>query len=215
MGSSLGSADLWTRGVRLSPGQKVAIEERRNLHVMTSKEKRLAIARLCPFWHERRYKDIELVERIKQFHAEHGRIPLKREFNSFRIFRERFGSWNNAIRTAGFEPNPVLFARKFVSKDGHPCDSFTEMVIDDWFLESHIAHARNWKYGDTKMTADFFLEPGVVVEFFGLAGIQKTYDKIIERKRVICRKLDFNLIEIYPSDVFPRNRLGELFRHGY
>jgi hypothetical protein len=208
---SLGSADLWTKGIVPSAKQKIAIEARRNQHVMTPLEKALAIERLRPFWPERKYADSDLIDRIKKFHAEHGRIPLKREFNALRIFRQRFGSWNNAIRIAGFEPNPVLFAKKFKSNDGHPCDSFTEKIIDDWLYENGISHLRNFKYIGTKMTADFFIEPNVILEFFGLAGVQKAYDEIIERKRLACNDLGLNLIEIYPRDIFPKNRLADLF----
>jgi hypothetical protein len=57
------------------------------------------------------------------------------------------------------------------------------------------------------MTADFFIQPNIVVEFFGLAGVQKRYDARLERKRKFCVDNDFRLIEIYPKDIFPVNTL--------
>lgn len=203
---SLGSADLWTKGILLSPEQKMAIQARRNQHKMTKKEREKAIARLKPFWRIRRYRDEDLIEKIKRFYAEHGRIPLKREFNSLRTFRERFGSWNNAIRIAGFDPNPILFAHKFIARDGHRCDSFTEMIIDNWFDDHGIEHERNWKYEKTKMTADFFIRPNIVVEFFGLAGVQKKYDELILLKKSFCHDHRYELIALYPKDIFPQNK---------
>lgn len=43
---------------------------------------------------------------IQKFYKEHGRIPKRREMNSYAsVFRKTFGSWNNAIIEAGYEPN--------------------------------------------------------------------------------------------------------------
>jgi hypothetical protein len=212
LGISLGSADLWTQGIVLTAEQKKGIYARRKNHVWTVEDKQALIRRTRSFWQGKRYTDADLILKIKQFYNKHGRIPLKREFNALRIFREHFGSWNNAIIAAGFEPNPVLFAKKFVAKDGHKCDSFTERIIDDWLSDRRISHERNWKYFYTKMTADFFIEPDVIVEFFGLAGVQKEYDRLVELKRDFCKRFGYRLVEIYPDDIFPeeKNQLEEL-----
>lgn len=203
---SLGSASLWTREISLSQKQKLAIQNRKHQHKWNKEDRRCVSRRLKVYWCTRRYRDKDLIKKIKRFYAEHGRIPLKREFNSLRTFREHFGSWNNAIRIAGFTPNPVLFSHKFVSRDGHPCDSFTEMIIDDWLNEQNVQHERNWKYGTTKMTADFFIQPDVVIEFFGLAGVQKKYDEVVLLKKNFCYECGYKLIALYPKDIFWRNK---------
>jgi Homing endonuclease associated repeat len=206
LGISLGSAALWTQGVALSHGQTAAIYARRSQHEWTVREREVAGARLKPF-RKGPYGREELTLKIKHFYARHGRIPLKRELNAFAVFRRHFGSWNNAIIAAGFEPNPILFAKKFVACDGHRCDSFTEKIVDDWLSARHIHHERNWRYAGTKMTADFFVYPGMVIEFFGLAGVQKKYDALIDIKRKFCATHGMNLIELYPRDVFPADGL--------
>jgi Homing endonuclease associated repeat len=208
---SLGSADLWTRGIVLSLEQKLAIEKRRHRHILTTEEKKRLQKKLKLFHSLHRRSDEELIGKIQGFHSENGRIPLKREFNAWRVFRDRFGTWNNAIKIAGFKTNPVLFAHKFTAIDGHRCDSFTEKIIDDWLSEHHIVHERSFRYGETKMTADFFIQPNIIVEFFGLAGVQKHYDEIIERKRAFCKGAGLRLLEIYPEDIFPNNNLSALF----
>ena len=209
---SLGSAHLWTTGIVLSDIQKAAIFKRRHYHKFTPEEKAVVVGRLKKAALDARESDDELIEKIRSFYDCNGRIPLKRELNALRIFRDRFGSWNNAVRLAGFDPNPVLFANKFMAKDGHKCDSFTERIIDDWMHRRGIAHDRGVRYGTTKMTVDFFIKPNIAVEFFGLAGVQKKYDSIIPRKRALCEKLGWRLIEIYPRDVFEDKRLPELLR---
>jgi hypothetical protein len=207
LGISLGTANVWTKGSILLPEQQREIQRRRNQHVMTAEERDKVSQWMKRFWLLRKYTREDLLEKIMKFYKKHGRIPLKREFNSFRVFKNEFGSWNKAIIAAGFDPNPVLFAKKFTAGDGHPCDSFTERIIDDWFFKKHIVHERQWHYGDTKMTADFFIQPNIIVEFFGLAGVQKRYDVILERKRTFCAEQNLRLIEIYPKDIFPVNTL--------
>lgn len=209
---ALGSAHLWTAGIVLSDDQKAAVFKRRHYHKFTPEEKAAVVKRLKKAALDARESDDELIGKIRSFYELNGRIPLKRELNALRIFRDRFGSWNNAIRLAGFDPNPVLFANKFVAKDGHKCDSFTERIVDDWLHRRGIVHDRGVRYGVTKMTVDFFIKPNIAVEFFGLAGVQKKYDSIIPRKRELCEKLGWRLIEIYPRDVFEDNRLPELLR---
>lgn len=174
--------------------------------------------RYCSIVHGVRSRSIPLdvqkqriIERIKSFHKQNDRIPVKKEiYGIYKPARRFFGSWNNAIKFAGFDANPVLFAKRFVAKDGHKCDSFTEKIIDDWLHDNKIAHERNFKYGDTKMTADFVIGDKIILEFFGLAGVQKNYDRLITVKRNFCKDNNLSLIELYPKDIFPNNRLGEI-----
>lgn len=207
LGISLGSADIWVRGVSLSESQKQAIQKRRRHRAFTRAEKRHILERLRAYWALRRNTREDLIGKIFEFYRKNGRIPLKREFNAWRMFRQHFRSWNEAIVAAGFDPNPVLFAKKFVSEDGHRCDSFTEKIIDDWLYRRKILHERHRRYGATNMTADFFIQPNIIVEFFGLAGVQKQYDAILQKKKTFCVKNGFRLIEIYPGDIFPVNTL--------
>lgn len=205
VGVSLGSAALWTKGIKITPTQKRAIEQRRKRPVMTpellKKLRRNVEINLAP--HREKYTKKELLNKIISFHKTHGRIPLKKEFNMHREYKRRFGSWNNAIKESGFNGNPVIFAYKFKARDGHGCDSFTEKIIDNLLDDNKISHERSFRYGNTKMTGDFFIKPNIVIEFFGLAGVQETYDTIISKKRALVKKLKLQLIEIYPNDIYP------------
>lgn len=129
----------------------------------------------------------------------------------YRTTRELFGSWNKAIEAAGFKSNPVLFAEKFIAKDGHKCDSFAEKIIDDWLFSKKIKHERNASYPHTAYTADFQTENNFV-EFFGLTGELAEYDKNIRIKEKLARKHKLHLIKIYPKDLFPANRLAEIIK---
>ena len=205
LGISLGTADLWTAGIVLSQAQKEAIRERRHYRTLTSAERKINSQRLKKFQYKTQYTDLDLLKKIHNFYAIHNRIPLKREFNALKIYRDRFGSWNNAIKRAGFEPNEVLFSKKHTAKDGHSCDSFSEKIIDDWLFNRGIVHRRSVRYKGSKFTADFFVEPDIIIEFFGLAGVKKKYDANVKEKRLLCKQLNLQLVELYPEDIFGKN----------
>jgi hypothetical protein len=175
---------------------------------MNVRERAEISVRLEPY--RTKYTDEQLIQRIKDFYESNGRIPLKREFNAWSIYRSRFGGWNSAVRLAGFDTNPELFAKKFTTNDGHLCDSFSEKLIDDWLLAQGAAHERSRRYEGTKYTADFYIEPDILIEFFGLAGVKRQYDRILRKKRVLSRKAGLVLIELYPKDLYPINQLPKL-----
>ncbi len=143
---------------------------------------------------------------IEKFVKEKGRIPYKFELGNYGAARGRFGTWNKAIEAAGFMPNPVMFAKKYIAKDGDKCDSLAEKIIDDYLSRRNIKHIRNFPYpGNEGFTVDFKIGD-LWIEFFGLSGELKRYDELKERKLEIAKKNKLNLIEIYPKDLFPINK---------
>ncbi|TSC76781.1 MAG: hypothetical protein G01um101433_670 [Parcubacteria group bacterium Gr01-1014_33] len=153
----------------------------------------------------------KIIAHIQSFYNNHGRIPLKRELNSiYKVAWLVFGSWNNAIIAAGYNPNPVLFAEKQIANDGHPCDSLAEKIIDDWLTTESIEHKRSIPYPEGKrLKVDFVIE-NHWIEFFGLAGEVQRYDELVRIKRRLCKKHNLKLVEVYPKDLFPTNHLSEI-----
>jgi len=224
VGVSSGTACLWTKGIILTEIQKKAINDRINKgcfipsFMLTRKEREerrnRALKYLVPYQFKNKYTKKMLIGKIVNFYKKNGRIPLKREFNMYGEYKKRFGSWNNAIKLAGFEPNQVIFSKKFTAKDGHICDSFAEKIIDDWLNKNKISHEKNYPYPNGKMTADFAVN-NIRIEYFGLQGLNKNYDRIIKIKQKLCGERNLKLIGIYPSDLFSKNFkncLGEIIR---
>lgn len=215
LGVSLGMVWPWTKEIILTSEQKKAIEERKNKYVWTVERRaaraRLARKNLALYW-KKPYSKRELINKIRRFYLRNGRIPLKREFNMYREYQQRFGGWNKAIQLAGFTANPVIFSMKYIARDGHTCDSYAEKIIDDWLFEHQISHIKNYLYEGTKMTADFAIGD-IRLEYFGLAGESKLYDRTIQNKREFCKKENLRLIEVYPSDLFS-NRLSKTISLG-
>lgn len=152
----------------------------------------------------------QIINEIKEFYKSNGRIPLKREYFHYSASRLRFGTWNKAIKVAGFKPNPVMFAKKYIANDGHRCDSLAEKIIDDWLTARKIKHKVNVPYPENKsLTADFVVS-GKWIEFFGLDGELRSYDQLKKRKLKLARKHSLHLIPIYPKDLFPKCQLDQV-----
>ncbi len=156
------------------------------------------------------YKII-IIDKIKEFYKNNGRIPFKQEmWGIYNAVRRIFKTWNNAVIASGFKPNPVKFANKYIANDGHKCDSLAEKMIDDWLFTKNIKHETKVPYNHQHMTADFKIEY-IYVEFFGLQGQLEKYDMLVREKKALWEKRNLNVIKIYPSDLFPKNKLGEIF----
>jgi hypothetical protein len=153
----------------------------------------------------------EVIETIKTFVLVHNRIPTKKEVSStYKKAAKGFGSWNKAIKAAGFKPNPVMFAYKHYANDGHLCDSFAEMIIDNWLTSNQIEHKIHIPYPENhKLKADFIVGD-IWIEYFGLHGEVRKYDKLVKQKLKLIKKHRINLIQIYPKDLFPKNKLDEV-----
>ena len=138
------------------------------------------------------------------------RIPLKQEYNHYIAARNRFGTWNKAIEAAGFSPNPVLFAHKHLAKDGHKCDSLAEKIIDDWLYTRKIHHQVKVPYPQNKKYKADFVINDKWVEYFGLSGELKSYDKLKKKKLLFAKEHSLNIIAIYPKHLFPKCQLSKI-----
>lgn len=115
------------------------------------------------------------------------------------------------MRRLVFSPNPVLFAKKFVANDGHWCDSLAEKIIDDWLFSRKIEHKVNFPYPNARFTVDFKVKD-VYIEFFGLKGQLKSYDRLMKQKMQIIKRHHIKLLSIYPKDLFPNCRLKTVLK---
>lgn len=103
-----------------------------------------------------------------------------------------------------------MFTHKFKARDGHICDSFAEKIIDDWLFKRKIYHQRNFYYPDqTKFKTDFLINNKYWIEFLGLKGVLKRYDDLYIRKQEIAKDNKIKIIELYPKDLFPTNKLEQ------
>lgn len=177
------------------------------------KGKNLYCSRPCFKEARKRHDPQDLINEIKLVNKELGRIPAKREVPQLAsqcIYA--FGLWNSAIVAAGFQPNRSHDHRMYKrvmtkAKDGHLCDSISEAIVDNWLTNRGIEHKRDFPYPDTQHKADWSLSNKIFIEYFGLAKDSPRYDRDIKIKQDICKKYGIQLIEIYPQDLYPKNKL--------
>lgn len=62
--------------------------------------------------------------------------------------------------------------------------------------------------GNYKFTCDFVVG-NYWIEFFGLYGDHKKYNKRCKEKIALAKKYNLKLVEIYPKDLFPVGRIEE------
>ncbi|MBU4298522.1 hypothetical protein KJ636_00560 [Patescibacteria group bacterium] len=169
------------------------------------------------------YSKEKLIQKIKEFIEKHDRIPTKNEFvhnpscPDYVTYRDYFGTWNNAIKAAGYKPNNPWFSpknssRSLSAKDGHLCNSISEIIIDDWFFENNISHSRENLYPEGRYRCDFVVN-NIFIEFFGLFNafdIVPNYCEIIKKKKEMCKNYNIRLIELYEKDLYNLDQsLGE------
>lgn len=152
----------------------------------------------------------KIITLIQEFCFKNGRIPYKNEFSQAKAARLRFETWNKAVVAAGFRPNPVRFANKYIANDGHKCDSLAEKIIDDWLNFKKINHLKSPRYPNSRFTSDFKVG-NTYIEFFGLANELDKYDRLKEEKLKMISENNYNLIKIYPKDIYPISNLDKVF----
>lgn len=159
----------------------------------------------------------EIIKQLQLLTQKLGRTPTRRECRSCHSAKERFGSWTNALVAAGLTPHRSLNQRmykrrKCFAKDGHICNSVSELIIDNWLYEHHIDHQKEVAYPKGKFISDWSLSNKIFVEYFGLANDSRRYDQEIKKKQQVCKDSGVRLIEIYSKDLFPKNKLETILK---
>ncbi|TSC89817.1 MAG: Uncharacterized protein G01um10143_307 [Parcubacteria group bacterium Gr01-1014_3] len=166
-----------------------------------------------------RHKPEDLIKSLKHTYEKLGRVPAKREIPELAspcIYA--FGSWGNAIKAAGLEPNRShehrMYKRTMTkAKDGHSCDSISEALIDNWLSDNEVKHLRDFPYPNSGHKADWAINDTLFIEYFGLAGDSPRYDRDMKIKKKICEKLGIRLVAIYPQDLYPKLNLNSKLKN--
>lgn len=167
---------------------------------------------------KRKYTPQQIIDIIKHAVQELKRVPARREMKEIaNRCPDIFGSWNNAVIAAGFQPNRSHSQRMYKrtetrALDGHLCDSVSEAIIDNWLARNGIPHKKDVPYPNTNHKADWGIRSGekyIFIEYFGLAGDSSRYDRGVKKKRALCHKHKITLVEIYPEDLYPKRYLED------
>lgn len=156
------------------------------------------------------YSVVSVIKSISDFYIKYERIPLKCELGAiYAPARQLFGTWNNAIEAAGYEPNPVMFAKHYLAKDGHKCDSMAEKIVDDWLFKRHVEHRVHVTYPwNNGMKCDFLIND-IWVEIFGLEGNLARYDVLKKQKLDLIKQYDLKTIRLALKEAYSITKLDE------
>jgi predicted nucleic acid-binding Zn ribbon protein len=145
----------------------------------------------CNLAAKQKLTEEKILQSIKATAKKLGRAPAKRELKKIvERCRWLFGSWNNALISAGLKPNRShsqrMYKRTFaMAADGHKCDSISESIIDNWLSEQKIPHDKGIFYPKSKYKADW-KTGDIFIEYFGLANDSPRYDRSIQKKKEFC-----------------------------
>jgi len=177
------------------------------------------------------HTDEFLESEFHRFVSERGRIPTYIEFNnseypSFWCYQNRFGSWNKAVISYGYEPNDIN--RKYILDDGEICASSYEFDISTWLKSININYIRNVKYIDFidkykgKMDCDYVIPYNGITWYIEMAGFlsgndfskysseEKNYFFKLMYKKKLLKRQGLNYIIIKPCDL-KKKSLEEIF----
>jgi DNA-directed RNA polymerase subunit RPC12/RpoP len=141
-----------------------------------------------------------------------GMVPDHRQLSSlglpvYTTFYRAFGSWNDAVRAAGFEPNGG-YGKRQKAKCGHEVRSTAECAVCNWLFEQGIAHEYEPSYGDdVRWHADWKVGE-TLIEYWGLCQFKSYRERRAEKERYAEAK-GIRLLGIEPGEK-PGDVLGVL-----
>jgi len=100
-----------------------------------------------------------------------------------------------------------------ISKDGHNCDSYSEVIIDDFLYSNNIEHRRDvqFNFGNIKCRPDFVLNNGYIIEVLmadyrenGHIGKYKYYVERYLKKKDAYLRNNIKVIEIFPIELIDK-----------
>ena len=98
------------------------------------------------------------------------------------------------------------YGRPSVTLRGEVVRSYSEKVIADWFYRNGVRYAYEYpafdRRGSVISRPDFYLpDYGVYVEYWGLAGTGKGYDRTMRWKGAQYRTNGVRVVSLYPGEL--------------
>lgn len=155
------------------------------------------------------YSKESIISSIQQFYVENGRIPQRRDFNNTQEYPGKttvtkyFGSWNNAIRAAGYQPViSDLYGVATYGLDGHKYRSRAEAYFADKFLYNLYEYEIEPRYPEPYSYIYDWYIPSLNLYIELTAGLhpERILDKIRINKLLNRNCSVININEIYKKD---------------
>lgn len=131
------------------------------------------------------------------------------------LLKSRFGSYSKFLSYCGVSPrSQSWFNNHKLAKDGDMCNSYSELVVDNFFYDNGIGHDKEVYYKSLgikvkhKYRTDWVLKDGLVVEFCGMMKTKEYAEKMEDKRRLLKQsKIPYIFLEHKDLD-----NLAKIFR---
>ena len=144
----------------------------------------------------------ELINQISKAVEQAGDIRRDKLKNliSLHKCKKLFSNFTLALIAAGFNPC-VKIGKKHIAKDGHMCDSYEEMLLDNLLIELNIPHDVHIKYPEGNYKCDFYINEYLIIEYTGYSNIKNKYlnnryNERLNDKLLIAKKYNIKVLII-------------------
>lgn len=156
-----------------------------------------------------------IINKLQEFVIKNNRIPSSKEilnrttnisYPALNTIQKHFGSWNNAIKAAGFEPDyNDGYGNRTVAKDAVLYRSKAEAYFVDTYLYNKYKYVYEKSYDNHNKRYDFYIpDLNLYIELDG--GLRP---QVIEDKIIINKEEGKNLLVIKSSDIYNKKSLQE------
>lgn len=153
----------------------------------------------------------EILKSIKIFVSKNNKIPKLRDFQNTQEYpnrdtvQSRFGSWNNAIKEAGFQPSENDgFGINTEALDGHIYRSQAEAYFVDNYLWNKYEYIIEPKYPNNLWRYDWYVPSlDLYIELDGGLRPERIKEKI-----ELNKNLNRNFIVIKTNDIYKNDFAG-------
>jgi hypothetical protein len=154
------------------------------------------------------YKGQEPIQFLKNSIGQNGDFTDKQKDminkgKHIRRYKDFLGKDTLFAIACGKEPDIIRGIKsKYVSDDGHECDSKEERVVDNFLYENGYQHSVHINYPSSKMICDFKVKD-LYVEYAGLVNCgdsrQKKYIEKLEKKKQYALENGLKLYILYDT----------------
>jgi hypothetical protein len=163
------------------------------------------------------WKDFDNVKKeVEEVVNEIGRFPTStdlRLLNKHRLLSAISSNYDGLKSVRKF----LGYTKKVpIAKDGHFCDSYSEVIIDDFLYMNKIPHKRNIQFNFPKIKCrpDFVLDNMIIIEVlmadYRIGNHKGRYKQYVDRyvkKRAAYKSAKMEMIEVFPDELIDRSKL--------
>lgn len=118
--------------------------------------------------------------------------------------RKLFETYSIALIAAGLNPAKTMKTR-MVARDGHICDSYGEMLVDNILNNLNIEHSIHKRYPGSKLICDFYINDNIYIEYIEFSQVKSDYIRgryleKLDKKRSIVDAIGGQLITVDKVD---------------